>query len=179
MSSRWQFDEAFRNFDNLSSEYHNPVREWKHMLVGGILTRIEENSWYLRNALKYRWFIEGGLFVSKFSKFYYLIKFEVRSEMIRVLRQGTKVIYSDIFMLHPWFPFLNPQTFTIECEDFEILMHNIYPEQTHFINVKKITSTLGELIAFNDPITYHNGFSSMSIRVRILIHQMTSLVKTG
>lgn len=50
-------------------------------------------------------------------------------------------------------------------------MHNLYPEQTQFINVKKITSELGELIAYNDPITHQNGYSSMSIRLRIDLSQ--------
>lgn len=109
--------------------------------------------------------------VSKFSRFYYLIKFEFRSEMLRVLRQGTKIIYGDIFMLHPWNSFINPQTFSINSEAFEIILHNLFHQQTLFPNVMRMTSQLRDLIAFNDPVNFHIGYSSMSVRVKMVSSQ--------
>ncbi|RZC61919.1 hypothetical protein C5167_023663 [Papaver somniferum] len=125
----------------------------------------------VRCAFSYRWFIEGGLSVSKFSQFYYLIKFEFLHEMLRVLEQGTRVIYGDIFMLHPWNPYLNPETFSLDSENFEIILHNLLPEQTQYIHLRNNTSILGELIDYSNPITSHSGYNNMYVKLRINLYQ--------
>lgn len=45
-----------------------------------------------------------------------------------------------------------PEIFSITYEEFEIILHNLFPDQTRIMNVISNTSFLGELIAFDDPI---------------------------
>lgn len=171
MPNGWQNYRASSSHQVRFNLNNFPSSSWKHKLVGGFLTRMNKNSWIFRNALSYRWCIEGGFSVSKFSRFYYLIKFESRLEMFRVLRQGTRIVFGDIFMIQQWNPYLNPRIFSMNSEVFDIILHNLTPNQTHFLNVKNNTSELGELIYCSAPNPTQNGFSSMSIRLRINLSQ--------
>lgn len=104
-------------------------------------------------------------------KEYYLLKFESQHDLLRVLRQGTRVICGEIFMIQPWKPYLNPHTFSIVFEDFEIILHILLPEHTEFFLLRRNVSALGELFVYSDPIPSPLGYSSMSIRVRIDLSQ--------
>lgn len=109
--------------------------------------------------------------MSKVSKFFYLLKFDSRQEMLRVLRQGNRNVFGDIVILHPWHPFLNPRTFSMNSEVFEIVLHNLTHSQTRFLNVKHFSSELGDPIYVFPPLQSSSGFSSMSIRLRINLSQ--------
>lgn len=61
-------------------KFNNNHVNWEHKLVVGFFTRLNKKSYDVRCALSYRWFVEGGFTVSRFSQFYYLIKFEYHHE---------------------------------------------------------------------------------------------------
>lgn len=74
-------------------------------------------------------------------------------------------------MLHPWNPYLNPETFYLNSEVFEIILHNLHPEQTQYILLKNNTFVLGELVNFDNPIPSHSGYSGMYIKLTINLSQ--------
>lgn len=91
------------------------------------LTKMNKNSFYLRNALRYRWKLSGELSVSKLGRGFYLIKFESSNEMINVLRQGTRVICGDTFLIQIYTFSVLPENYEINSEVFELTVHKLYP----------------------------------------------------
>lgn len=91
--------------------------------------------------------------------------------MFKVLMQGTRVICGDTFMIQICNFSILPENFEISGEVFEITLHKLFPEQTRIPNVMLFTHDLGELIAYDDPIHYYNGYNTMKIRLRIDISQ--------
>lgn len=158
-------------FDSHARNAHLPNSDWQHQLVGCFLTKMNKNSFFLRNALKYRWKLSGELSVSKLGRGFYLIKFESSFEYFIVLRQGTRVIYGDTFMFQPCNFTSFPDSFEINTGIFEITIHKMYPEQTRILNVIENTQHFGVLTTFNDPIHHHDGYSTMKIRLRIDVTQ--------
>lgn len=128
MSSRESRDVPFNYlFGNHARNSYSPVRQWQDRLVGRFLTKMNKNSFYLRNALRYRWKLSGELSVSKLGRGFYLIKFESSNEMINVLRQGTRVICGDTFLIQIYTFSVLPENYEINSEVFELTVHKLYP----------------------------------------------------
>lgn len=52
------------------------------------------------------------------------------TEMFKVLRHATGVVYRDIFMIQICSFSILPDNFSMSYEDFQITLHNLYLEQT-------------------------------------------------
>lgn len=139
--------------------------------AGWLFFNMNKNSFFLGKALKYKWKLSREISVSKLGRGYYLIKFESGNEMFYVLRQRTRVVYGDTFLFQPCDFSVLPENFEIISETFEISLHKLFPERTRIPNVIQNTQNFGTLVAFDDPIHYINGYSTMKIRLKIDITQ--------
>ncbi|KAI3884709.1 hypothetical protein MKW92_004201, partial [Papaver armeniacum] len=116
------------------------------------------------------WRIRGGLSVKQTGIEYYLIRFEWYHEFVRVVRNGSRAIMNDTFMLSVWHEDQPISEVHLTHVELNITIRGLTVEQLEeFDDIRGYVYDMGEIIASDPPRLEDNELYAMTVRVTMNI----------
>ncbi|RZC94365.1 hypothetical protein C5167_003929 [Papaver somniferum] len=158
------------NIQNPNAHQNVPHNLWRYCLIAVFFTLHGVNAWHLRCALRKKWRVGGGMSVRQFEVEYYLIRFQIYHEFVRVVRHGSRAILNDIFMISVWHEDQDFRQINLTHVELNITIRGLTLEQLEdFDDVRGYVFHVGEIIAFDQPIYTQQGTYEMTVKVSMNI----------
>ncbi|KAI3892436.1 hypothetical protein MKX03_012654 [Papaver bracteatum] len=159
-----------RNVQNPIAHQNVPHNIWRYCLIGGFFTLHGVNAWKLRCALRKIWRVRGGMSVRKAGVEYFLIRFQIYHEFVRVVRHGSRAILNDIFMISVWHEDQDFRQINLSHVELNVTIRGLTLEQLEdFDDVRGYVFHIGEIIAFDQPVYTQQGTYEMTVRISMNI----------
>ncbi|KAI3905912.1 hypothetical protein MKW98_030487 [Papaver atlanticum] len=153
-----------------NNQLNVPHDLWRRCIIRGFFSLHGVNAWHLRCALRRIWRIRGGFSVKQTGIEYYLIRFELYHEFVRVVRHASRAIMNDTFMLIVWYKGQPIREVHLTHVELNITIRGLTLEQLEdFDDVIGYVYDMGEIIAFDPPRLEDNGEYAMTVRVTMNI----------
>ncbi|XP_026411883.1 uncharacterized protein LOC113307648 [Papaver somniferum] len=154
------------NLQNPAAHQNVPHNLWRYCIIGFFFSLHGANAWHLICALRKIWRIRGGLSVRQAGVEYYLIRFQIYHEFVRAVRQGSRAIMNDIFMMSVWHEDQDIREIILTHVELNITIRGLNLEQLQdFDDIRGFVFNMGEIIAFDPPRLTENGSYAMTVRL--------------
>lgn len=129
------------NLQNPLAHENVPHNLWRYCIIGVFFSLHGVNARHLRCALKKIWRIRGGMSVRQAGMEYYLIRFQIYHEFVRVIRQGIRAIMNDIFMLSVWHEGQDIREIILTHVEMNITIRGLNIEHLHLMILEDMCIT--------------------------------------